>query len=338
MLSIMLRSLFIVTCSILGYLAINIYYDFPISLTGFLVGAWVAVMVLTIEKTLREVPLDIILGGVAGLALGIVIAYFSVRGLQNISLEGNHSYIPWRYIDIFLFVALGYMGLSIGSKKGRELNLHGRIIPTYSSKGKIWKILDTSVIIDGRFADICDTGFVEGALTVPRFVLDELQLIADSSDSIKRARGRRGLEVLNRMKSSSGVSIEISDIDFPKLKGVDAKLVALAKKSDGVVVTNDYNLNKVAELQGVRVLNVNDLANALKPLVLPGESMLVKVIKEGKEPGQGVAYLDDGTMVIVDGGLRRIKHNVEVIVTSVLQTTAGRMIFSTVKDNGNSES
>lgn len=337
MLNTALRSFFVATCSLLGYLAINIYYDFPVSLTGFLLGAWIAVMVMTIEKTLRDVPLDIILGGVAGLALGIAIAYFSVRGLRNIALEGHHSYIPWRYIDIFLFVALGYMGLSIGSKKGRELNLHGRIVPIYGSAGKNWKILDTSVIVDGRFADICDTGFVEGSLTVPRFVLDELQLIADSSDSIKRARGRRGLEVLNRMKSSSGVSIEISDVDFPKLKGVDAKLVALAKKSDGVVVTNDYNLNKVAELQGVRVLNVNDLANALKPLVLPGESMVVKVIKEGKEPGQGVAYLDDGTMVIVDGGLRRIKHNVEVTVTSVLQTTAGRMIFSTVKDNGASD-
>ncbi|MCK9230226.1 MAG: PIN domain-containing protein [Syntrophales bacterium] len=338
MLNIILRSLFIVTCSILGYFALNIYYDFPVSLTGFLIGAWVAIMVLTIEKTLRDVPLVVILGGVAGLALGIAIAYFSVRGLRNISLEGHHDYIPWRYIDIFLFVALGYMGLSLGSKKGRELSLHGRHNPSYGDSGKSWKILDTSVIVDGRFADICDTGFVEGPLTIPRFVLDELQLIADSSDSIKRARGRRGLEVLNRMKSSSGISIEISDIDFPKLKSVDAKLVALAKKSDGVVVTNDYNLNKIAELQGIRVLNVNDLANALKPLVLPGESMVVKVIKEGKEPGQGVAYLDDGTMVIVDGGLRRMKHNVDVIVTSVLQTTAGRMIFSAVKDNETSES
>ncbi|MDD5474959.1 MAG: PIN domain nuclease [Syntrophales bacterium] len=336
MLIITIRSIFIVVCSIIGYFALNNYYNFPISLAGFVIGAWVAIMVLTIEKTLRDVPLDMFLGGITGLAIGLSLAYLSMRGLRNISFAGEQTYIPWRYLNIFIFITLGYIGLSIGSKKGREVTSYGRNSSTHGSKEINCKILDTSVIIDGRFADICDTGFVEGTLTVPRFVLDELQLIADSSDSIKRSRGRRGLEVLNRMKNSSGITIEISDIDFPKLKGVDAKLVALAKKRDGVVVTNDYNLNKIAELQGVKALNVNDLANALKPLVLPGESMFVKVIKEGKEPGQGVAYLDDGTMVIVEGGLRYHKQNVEVIVTSVLQTTAGRMIFSNVRNDNSS--
>ena len=187
------------------------------------------------------------------------------------------------------------------------------------------------MIIDGRIADISDTGFLQGNLIVPRFVLDELQYIADSSDSMKRSRGRRGLDILNRMQRSVGVNIEISDQDFPKLKGVDAKLVALAKKINAKIVTNDFNLNKVAELQGIRILNVNELANALKPVVLPGETMTVKIIKEGKETGQGVAYLDDGTMIVVDNAQKHQGSNVEVLVTSVLQTTAGRMIFSELK-------
>ncbi|MCK7507346.1 MAG: PIN domain-containing protein [Desulfobacterales bacterium] len=194
------------------------------------------------------------------------------------------------------------------------------------------RLLDTSVIIDGRIADICDTGFMDGELIVPRFVLNELQFIADSSDSMKRSRGRRGLDVLNRMQKSSAIHIEIVEQDFPKIKGVDGKLVALAQKLNAKLMTNDYNLNKVAELQGVRVLNVNELANAMKPVVLPGEQMLVKIIREGKEQGQGVGYLDDGTMIIVDSAQKMINMNVEVVVTSVLQTTAGRMIFTELKE------
>jgi uncharacterized protein YacL len=179
---------------------------------------------------------------------------------------------------------------------------------------------------------------VEGTLITPRFVLDELQHIADSSDSLKRSRGRRGLDILNRMQKSVGVNIEVVDQDFPKIKGVDGKLIALAKKMGGKIITNDFNLNKVAELQGIKILNVNELANALKPVVLPGELMTVKVIKEGKEPGQGVAYLDDGTMVIIDNAVRHQGETVEVIVTSVLQTTAGRMIFSELKEAGHDRS
>jgi uncharacterized protein YacL len=224
---------------------------------------------------------------------------------------------------------MGYLGLVIGSKKIEEFSFFGF---SQSKESADYGILDTSVIIDGRIADICDTGFIEGNLVVPRFVLDELQYIADSSDSMKRSRGRRGLDILNRMQRSSGIHIEVVDQDFPKLKGVDAKLVALAKKMNGKIITNDFNLNKVAELQGIKILNVNELANALKPVVLPGEIMTVKIIRDGKEPGQGVAYLDDGTMIIVDNAQRYQGSNVEVVVTSVLQTTAGRMIFSELKE------
>jgi uncharacterized protein YacL len=234
--------------------------------------------------------------------------------------------VPWIYA--LLTGSMGYLGLVIGSKKVEEVSLFG-----WGPAKEIsdYRILDTSVIIDGRIADVCDTGFMEGNLMVPRFVLDELQYIADSSDSMKRARGRRGLDILNRMQRSSGIYIDVVDHDFPKIKGVDSKLVALAKKTNGKIITNDFNLNKVAELQGIKILNVNELANALKPVVLPGELMTVKIIKDGKEPGQGVAYLDDGTMIIVDNAQKYQGANVEALVTSVLQTTAGRMIFSELK-------
>jgi len=216
----------------------------------------------------------------------------------------------------------------LGSKKAEEFSFRA----AEGKENAERRLLDTSVIIDGRIADICDTGFIDGSLIVPRFVLNELQFIADSSDSMKRSRGRRGLDVLNRMQKSTTINIEIVEQDFPKIKGVDGKLVALAQKLNAKLMTNDYNLNKVAELQGVKVLNLNELANAMKPVVLPGEQMLVKIIREGKEPGQGVGYLDDGTMIIVDGAQKMINMTIEVVVTSVLQTTAGRMIFTELKE------
>jgi uncharacterized protein YacL len=197
-----------------------------------------------------------------------------------------------------------------------------------------FKILDTSVIIDGRVADICETGFIEGIFIIPQFVLHELQHIADSPDSVKRTRGKRGLEILHRMQKSVDIEVRISEQDFPRIKEVDTKLVELAKRIDGKIITNDANLNKVAELQGVSVLNINALANALKPVVLPGEELNVYVLKEGKEPGQGVAYLDDGTMVVVENGRRFMGRSLDAIVTSVLQTTAGRMIFAKIKEEG----
>ncbi len=326
---IIARLFFISACSIVGYLTAGVYFSLPFSFLGFMGGMAVAVLVLVFERSLRDLPLGVAAGGAGGLAIGLATALLAVRGIDYVF---NLSETLRACIAAALLLIPGYLGLAVGARKGREFRMPADFPSVTSQSGSSVKILDTSVIIDGRFADICDTGFIEGTLIVPRFVLEELQGIADSSDSVKRSRGRHGLETLNRLKNTTGILIEITDMDFPRIKGVDAKLVAAAKQLDGVVVTNDYNLNKVAELQGVKVLNVNDLANALKPLVLPGESMVVKAIKEGREPGQGVAYLDDGTMVIVDNGLRYLKQNVEVTVTSVLQTTAGRMIFSKVKE------
>lgn len=313
------------------FIAYHSYYDWWKWIAGVFVGALVAVLVIQVEKIARRVSLRVILGGVVGMLIGLLIAFLLAYGLNFVSnIMENRQVVPWIYT--ILTAALGYMGLVLGSQKVEEISMFG-----WGPAKEIsdYRILDTSVIIDGRIADISDTGFLEGNLIVPRFVLDELQYVADSADSLKRARGRRGLDILNRMQRSSGIYIDVVDHDFPKIKGVDSKLVALAKKTNGRIITNDFNLNKVAELQGIKILNVNDLANALKPVVLPGELMTVKIIKDGKEPGQGVAYLEDGTMIIVDNAQRYQGENVEALVTSVLQTTAGRMIFSEMKTAAN---
>lgn len=321
------RILLVLTCSVSGWFIADSYYGFPIALIGLFLGFMIALFVINIEEAIRKVSLRIIFGGVVGMIIGLLIAFLLAYGLNFVSsIMEKQQVVPWIYA--LLTGTMAYLGLLIGSKKIEEFSFFGLGQPKDSGD---YRILDTSVIIDGRIADISDTGFLQGNLIVPRFVLDELQYIADSSDSMKRSRGRRGLDILNRMQRSVGVNIEISDQDFPKLKGVDAKLVALAKKINAKIVTNDFNLNKVAELQGIRILNVNELANALKPVVLPGETMTVKIIKEGKETGQGVAYLDDGTMIVVDNAQKHQGSNVEVLVTSVLQTTAGRMIFSELK-------
>lgn len=318
-------------CSLSGYfIAYHSYYDWWKWIVGVVFGALIAVMVIQIEKVVRRVSLRVIMGGVAGMLIGLLIAFLLAYGLNFVSnIMENRQVVPWIYT--LLTGAMGYIGLVLGSQKVEEISMFGWGPAKELSD---YRILDTSVIIDGRIADIADTGFLEGNLIVPRFVLDELQYIADSADSLKRARGRRGLDILNRMQRNSGIFIDVVDHDFPKIKGVDSKLVALAKKTNGKIMTNDFNLNKVAELQGIKILNVNELANALKPVLLPGELMTVKIIKDGKEPGQGVAYLDDGTMIIVDNAQRYMGENVEAMVTSVLQTTAGRMIFSEMKSAG----
>lgn len=322
------RSILVVACSVSGYfIAYHNDWGFPQSLIGLLLGLLVALLVIQIEKAIRKVSLRVIFGGVAGMIIGLFIAFLLAYGLSFVSnIMEKQQVVPWIYT--LLTGIMGYLGLVLGSKKIEEFNFRA-----FHQTKEItdYRILDTSVIIDGRIADICDTGFLDGILIVPRFVLDELQYIADSSDSMKRTRGRRGLDILNRMQRISGITIEVADHDFPKVKGVDAKLIALAKKMNGKIITNDFNLNKVAELQGIKILNVNELANALKPVVLPGEVMTVKIIREGKEPGQGVAYLDDGTMIIVDSAQKHLGMSVDVLVTSVLQTTAGRMIFSELK-------
>ncbi len=287
-----------------------------------------------VERMLQRVPTSEILVGAVGLITGLIIAYLISSGPIKL--------IPFAWLgtllSIMIYLLLGYLGVSIASKKREDLL--GILIPwkkpgqrdkdklTAKSDNVVQpKILDTSVIIDGRIADICKTGFVEGPLIIPAFVLEELRHIADSSDALKRNRGRRGLDILNKIQNELAINVEIVEKDFEELSEVDTKLLKLAQFMSGKVITNDYNLNKVAEFQRVPVLNINELANAVKPVVLPGEEMVVQVIKDGKEFGQGVAYLDDGTMIVVDGGKRFIGETIEVVVTSVLQTAAGRMIF-----------
>ncbi len=326
--ALIVRFLLSLACSISSYFIVDNFYGFPGSLLGFFLGLLIALLVMKIEQSLRKVPLRNIAGGVAGTILGLLIAFLFAYGLSFVSdITERQQVVPWIYA--LLTGVMCYFGLVLGASKVEEVNFWrgGR-----EKKDSDVRLLDTSVIIDGRIADILDAGFIQGSLTVPRFVLEELQFIADSTDAIKRARGRRGLDVLNRMQKSTGINIEILDRDFPKIKAVDAKLVALAKELGCKIVTNDFNLNKVAEIQGVKILSVNQLANAMKPIVLPGELMTVKIIKDGKEQGQGVAYLDDGTMIIVDNAQKYHGVNVIVMVTSVLQTTAGRMIFSEFKE------
>lgn len=332
MFQVVIRLFLITACSISGYFIAR-KYNFPLSLIGLISGLLIALFVIQVEQAIRKLSLKVIFGGVIGTIVGLLIAFLFAYGLAFIPAWEKQEVVPLELVYVLVTLSLGYLGLLLGSKKGEEFQLPSFSQSKGPSKGTAeYKILDTSVIIDGRILDICDTGFLDGNLVVPRFVLDELQLIADSSDSMKRSRGRRGLDILNKIQNSSDIRIEIVDHDFPKLKGVDAKLVALAKKKNGKIITNDFNLNKVAELQGIKILNVNELANALKPVVLPGEMITVRIIKEGTEPGQGVAYLEDGTMVVVDSGSRHIGYTAQVVVTSVLQTTAGRMIFTNLKE------
>ncbi len=287
-------------------------------------GLTLAVLVSLFESRLRETSAWRVLGSLIGGTIGLAIARAIGLGL----FWANTGDPRVEFLHSFILIALPYLGLVLGGKHGEWLE-PTRLVGLFTAKdgGRRYKILDTSVIIDGRIADICETGFVDGTLVVPQFVLKELQLVADSSDALKRNRGRRGLDILQKIQKMAGVAVQISDVDFPDVREVDLKLIELARTIRGKIVTNDFNLNKVAHLRGVEVLNVNELANALKPIVLPGEIMTVFILKEGKEYNQGVAYLDDGTMVVVDNARKLIGKTIDIIVTSVLQTTAGKMIF-----------
>ncbi|SFB24714.1 MULTISPECIES: PIN/TRAM domain-containing protein [unclassified Bacillus (in: firmicutes)] len=288
-----------------------------------------------VEESLIRTPVTDVLFGSFGLVLGLFVAFLIGFALNAIEVPVVNTVAP-----ILLTLLFGYLGFQVGMKKRDELlslfpnrttkKKHNEEEPDNPAKNTL-KILDTSVIIDGRIADICQTGFLEGTIVIPRFVLEELQHIADSSDVLKRNRGRRGLDILNRIQKELTINVEIHEQDFEDVQEVDSKLVKLAQLTDGVVVTNDFNLNKVCEFQSVAVLNINDLANAVKPVVLPGEEMNVQVIKDGKEHHQGVAYLDDGTMIVVEDGREFIGKRIDVLVTSVLQTSAGRMIFAKPK-------
>ena len=284
------------------------------------------------EKRLQNIPaLDIVLG-VIGLVVGFVIAYLFSRLLVEIPFGIGIL------VSVILYLSLGYLGIRVATRKTDDFKHLANVFRRTNSKDKSMKssgakpkVLDTSVIIDGRISDICKTGFIEGPLIIAEFVLKELQQIADSSDGLKRNRGRRGLDIIKLMQQELDIEIIIEEKDFEDVPEVDTKLLKLAQFMDGMVVTNDYNLNKVAEVQGVEVLNINELANAVKPVVLPGEEMVVQVIKIGKEASQGIAYLDDGTMIVVEGGRDFIQKTIGVVVTSVLQTSAGKMIFAKPK-------
>lgn len=305
----------------------------------FLISPWINLIITRtmdyIEKSIQKMPANEILFGTVGAITGLVISALFVNLLARVPIVGP-------VIAVVVAIIMAALGANIATKKREELLTFFTNISLRKSnvskdkKGKSAKgpakILDTSVIIDGRILDISKTGFIEGTLIIPTFVLQELRHIADSSDNLKRNRGRRGLDILNKIQKDLIVDVEINEKDFPEIAEVDSKLLKLAQVLNGKVITNDYNLNKVAEFQGVPVLNINELANAVKPVVLPGEEMRIQVIKDGKESNQGVAYLDDGTMIVVEGGKSHTGEFLDVLVTSVLQTAAGRMIFAKRKE------
>ncbi|SEH27573.1 PIN/TRAM domain-containing protein [Selenomonas sp. KH1T6] len=301
-----------------------------------------------VEQQLSKMPIHDVIAGAVGLSIGLIIANLLGYSFAKIPLIGD-------YIPVIFSIVLGYLGIHITIKKRQELaglfdffpKLLKELAKNREAKqnaakpaavsaelpaGKDYKLLDTSVIIDGRIADICETGFIEGTLLIPVFVLEELQHIADSADQLKRVRGRRGLDILAKIRGESKkLKVEVTNVDYDDITEVDSKLVRLGQEVGGKIITNDFNLNKVAQLRGVEVLNINELSNAVKPVVIPGETMVVSIVKSGKEQGQGVAYLDDGTMIVVENGQRHIGETLEVEVTSALQTAAGRMIFAKPK-------
>jgi uncharacterized protein YacL len=320
--------LILVRLIFIASVAITCYLIRPFGLNPKLdagVGALLGIAIIIFEWRLLRVSLKRLIGAAIGSILGIFGAYLFALVISSSLPEGATR----SFLQIMVMLLMAYVGLIVGANKGDLLNLAalGGIFGGEKQLKKTYKILDTSVIIDGRIADIAETGFFDGTVVTPQFVLRELQLVADSADSLKRNRGRRGLDILQRLQKVPSLQVQIVEDDFPSVREVDLKLIELAKLYEGKIITNDFNLNKVAQLRGVEVLNINELANALKPIVLPGETMRVFVLKEGKEYNQGVAYLDDGTMVVVDNARKMIGKTIDVSVTSVLQTTAGKMIF-----------
>jgi uncharacterized protein YacL len=326
--SIVFRALFILILSIsAGYLR-PVYVPFW---SAALAGAALGVLAMVLERRIARISLQRLIGAVSGIVAGLICA--ALVSLV-IGRAGTQTPSPLRLVEIVCMLIFAYVGAVTGAAKGDLLNLSalGGFFGTEPETRTNQTILDTSVIIDGRIADIADTRFLDGVLVVPQFVLHELQMVADSADSMKRNRGRRGLDVLQRIQKMPHLKVQIVNEDFPHVPEVDMKLIELAKLSKSRIMTNDFNLNKVAHVRGVDVLNINELANSLKPIVLPGELMRVFILKEGKEYNQGVAYLDDGTMVVVDNARRMISKTIDISVTSVLQTTAGKMIFGKFDD------
>ncbi len=322
-----------------GTIFISTLAGLIIGVIFYIIGPWIIDkfknITKLVEKEISKYPQTDILLGSIGLIIGFIISYLLSGLVNSIPVVGG-------ILTFITYVFLGYLGIRIALKSKDDLFNLSKLsklsssIKEKSNKKDVndnsVKVLDTSVIIDGRIADICKTGFIEGKLIIPKFVLDELQHIADSSDDLKRVRGRRGLDILNIIQKELDIEVEINETKFDDISEVDSKLLKLAQVLGGKVVTNDYNLNKVAQFQGVEVLNINELANAIKPVAIPGEEMVVQVVKEGKEHSQGIAYLDDGTMIVVDGGKKHMGETIRVLVTSVLQTPAGRMIFGKPKN------
>ena len=313
--------------------AYSAYQLAPVSASALLniaLGIGIAAAVVVFEIRLKRISLSRLLGALLGGAVGLAVA----KALGAALAWADPANPGVAFLNSLVLLTLPYLGLVLGGRKGEWLD-PASLMERFkaSPPRKRYRVLDTSVIIDGRVADICETGFLDGTLVVSQFVLKELQMVADSSDSMKRNRGRRGLDILQKMQKMAGVEVVISDMDFTEIREVDLKLIELARTLEAKIVTNDFNLNKVAQLRGVDVLNINELANAIKPVVLPGELMKVFILKEGKEYNQGVAYLDDGTMVVVDNARKMIGKTIDVVVTSVLQTTAGKMIFGRYIDS-----
>ncbi|OAG27396.1 PIN/TRAM domain-containing protein [Thermodesulfatator autotrophicus] len=337
MLKKVLTAALFVICAFLGFFAFkNLPYASEhswFSYLGFLVGLGVAALAIFIEKVFRKVPLPVIIGGAVGLFLGLGVAR-----LLSLVFEQLNSGLFSAFLYGLLSVFFGYLGLVLGGKKFQEIKMPDSVSNAVSFVSKKFqrecpKVVDTSAIIDGRLADLCETGWIDGPLIIPSFVLAELQHIADSTDPQKRARGRRGLDTLQHIQDSGTVEVRILEIDYPKIKEIDHKLVELCREIGAKLITTDYNLNKIARLKGVPVLNVNELAMALKPIVTPGETLKITLVKEGKEKHQGVGYLDDGTMVVVENARHLIGKEVEIIVTSLLQTPSGRIIFGRLKES-----
>jgi len=339
----LMRSLLVIFAAASGYFIILPITGAHLAYIGLISGVLIAIAALIFEKRVKKTPLRIVAGGAIGLITGLVAANLLAYPVTHLLTKDS-------YLELAIYLlansVIGYLGLTIGMKKGDEFDatrlFAGLSVSSHAAAGvpepqpsafKPSIVIDTSVIIDGRIADICETGFIDGVLTVPQFVLQELQYIADSPDSVKRTRGKRGLDILSQLQKNPNVKVMITDRDFPDIKEVDAKLVALGKALGAKVLTNDANLVKIAELQGVAVLNINRLATALKPVAMPGEVMNIIVLKEGTEHGQGVGYLDDGTMVVIDNAREFLGKAVAVSITSVLQTAGGRMIFSKLKDD-----
>jgi uncharacterized protein YacL len=318
---VLVRVLFILAVTYAAFLTRPFSPNPGINLFG---GVAIALVMVLVETRMRDAEVTDLLGALIGGAVGLGLAKTIGAALFWADTADRRVV----FLHSVVLLVFPYLGLVIGARKAEWLK-PARLAALFRDTGpqQRYRVLDTSVIIDGRIADVCETGFLDGTLVIPQFVLKELQLVADSADSMKRNRGRRGLDILQKIQKMAGVDVTISDIDFPDVREVDLKLIELARTLHGKIVTNDFNLNKVAQLRGVEVLNINELANALKPVVLPGEFMKVFILKEGKEYNQGVAYLDDGTMVVVDNARRMISKNIDVVVTSVLQTTAGKMIF-----------